>query len=48
MKYIFQVKIEKGAFVDYKWVNEKKVKQYESIKGVPEEVETTIRIFKNS
>lgn len=40
-----RVKPEKGAFVDYAWVNEKEVKNYDCIKGVPEEVIKTIRIF---
>ena len=40
-----EVKPEKGAFADYAWVNEKEVKNYDCIKGVPEEVIKTIRIF---
>lgn len=40
-----EVKPEKGAFVDYAWVNEEEVKNYDCIKGVPEEVSKTIKIF---
>jgi ADP-ribose pyrophosphatase YjhB (NUDIX family) len=40
-----EVKPEKGAFTDYAWVNEEEVKNYNCIKGVPEEVIKTIKIF---
>lgn len=39
------VKLEEGSFTDYKWVNEEEVKHYECIKGVPEEVTQTIKLF---
>jgi len=40
-----KVKPEKGSFTDYAWVNEKEVKNYDCIKGIPEEVAKTIKIF---
>jgi len=40
-----EVKPEKGAFTDYAWVNEKEVENYDCIKGVPEEIAKTIKIF---
>ena len=40
-----EVKPEKGAFVDYAWVNEKEIENYDCIKGVSEEVIKTIKIF---
>ena len=40
-----KIKLEKGGFVDYAWVNEKEVENYDCIKGVPEEIATTIKIF---
>jgi len=40
-----EVKTEKGGLVDYAWVNEKEVKDYDCIKGVPEEIAKTIKIF---
>lgn len=41
-----EVVIEDGAFADYAWVNENEVKNYEYIKGIPEEIIKTIEIFK--
>jgi len=40
-----KIKLEKGAFTDYAWVNENEVKNYECIKGIPEEIIKTIKIF---
>ncbi len=40
-----EVKPEKGAFVDYAWVNEKEVKNYDCIEGISEEIIKTIKIF---
>jgi len=40
-----KVKPEKGAFTDYAWVNEKEVENYDCIKGIPEEIAKTIKIF---
>lgn len=40
-----EVKLEEGSFTDYKWVNAEEVKNYECIKGIPEEVAKTIQIF---
>lgn len=41
------VKLEKGAFTDYAWVNEEEVKNYECIDGVKEEIARTIDLYKN-
>lgn len=43
-----EVKLEKGFFTDYKWVNEKEVKNYECIDGIKEEVAQTIELFKKN
>jgi len=40
------IKLEKGAFTDYKWVDSKEVKDYDCILGVKEEVEKTIGLFR--
>jgi len=40
-----KVKLEKDAFTDYAWVNEKEVKKYPCIEGVSEEVKKTIQLF---
>lgn len=39
------VKLEKGAFTDHAWVNEKEVENYDCIDGIPEEIWQTINIF---
>jgi 8-oxo-dGTP pyrophosphatase MutT (NUDIX family) len=41
-----EVELEEHAFVDYKWVNESEVREYECIDGVKEEVKKTIEYFK--
>jgi 8-oxo-dGTP pyrophosphatase MutT (NUDIX family) len=40
-----EVKVEKGAFTDYAWVNEKEVRDYECIDGIKEEISETIKRF---
>jgi len=40
-----KVKLEKDAFTDYAWVNEKEVKKYPCIEGVSEEIAKTIQLF---
>ncbi|MDD5342015.1 MAG: NUDIX domain-containing protein [Patescibacteria group bacterium] len=40
-----EAKPEDGAFSDYAWVNAEEVKKYECIKGIPEEIEKTIKLF---
>jgi len=40
------VKLEQGAFIDYAWVNEAEVKDYNCIEGIAEEVAITIKKFK--
>jgi 8-oxo-dGTP pyrophosphatase MutT (NUDIX family) len=42
-----EVKLEKGAFTDYKWVNSLEVKDYDCILGIKEEIEKTIKLFSN-
>ena len=39
------VKLEKGAFTDYKWVNAEEIKRFDCIQGIKEEVEKTIQLF---
>lgn len=41
-----EVRPEPGAFDEYAWVNSQEVKNYQCIKGIPEEVLATIRLFK--
>ncbi len=40
-----EIKLEKGAFTDFAWVNQEEIKNYDCIKGIPEEVCKTIRLF---
>jgi len=40
-----KVKLEKDAFTDYAWVNEKEIKKYPCIEGVSEEIAKTIQLF---
>jgi ADP-ribose pyrophosphatase YjhB (NUDIX family) len=40
-----EVKIEKGSFTDYAWVNENEVKNYSCIDGISDEISKTIKIF---
>ena len=40
-----EVQPQRGAFVDYAWVNAKEVKNYDCIKGIAEEVAATIKKF---
>lgn len=42
-----KVVLEKGAFTEHAWVNDEEVKSYPCIKGIPEEVARTIRLFQN-
>ena len=39
------VKLDQNDFSDYAWVNSEEVKNYECIKGIPEEVAKTIKLF---
>ncbi len=41
-----EVALEKGAFTDFAWVNAEEVKQYDCIKGIPEELKITVGLFK--
>jgi ADP-ribose pyrophosphatase YjhB (NUDIX family) len=43
-----EVRLEKGAFTDYKWVNEKEVLSYETIEGIDKEIRETIKLFSSS
>lgn len=40
-----KVKLDKNDFSDYAWVNNEEIKDYECIKGIPEEIIKTIKIF---
>lgn len=40
-----EIKLEKGAFTDFAWVNQEEVKNYDCIKGIPEEMVKTIKLF---
>ena len=40
-----KVILEKGGFTDFAWVNAKEVQKYKCIKGIKEEVATTINLF---
>ena len=42
-----EIRPEPGAFEDYAWVNNEEVKKYDCIKGIPEEIATTIKLFKH-
>ena len=43
-----EVQLEQDAFTDYAWVNTEKVKNYNCIKGIAEEVAVTIKLFKKA
>ena len=40
-----EVKLEKGSFTDFVWVNEEEVKDYDCIEGIKEEVFRTIKVL---
>lgn len=40
-----EIKLEKGAFTDFAWVNAEEVKNYPCIDGVDEEIRKTIELF---
>jgi ADP-ribose pyrophosphatase YjhB (NUDIX family) len=40
-----QVKVEKGSFDDFAWVDREEVKHFPCIKGVPNEIAQTIELF---
>ena len=40
-----EVRLEKGGFGDFKWVNGEEVKKYDCIDGIREEVKKTIELF---
>jgi 8-oxo-dGTP pyrophosphatase MutT (NUDIX family) len=42
-----EIRIEEGAFTDFAWVNAYEVKKYQCIKGLPEEIAKTIKLFTN-
>lgn len=41
-----EVKLEKGAFTDYAWVNSKEVLNFPIIDGIDSEIKQTINLFK--
>lgn len=41
------VKLEKGAFTDFAWVNENEVRSYDCIEGIEEEIANAIEIFRS-
>jgi hypothetical protein len=40
-----KVIIEKGSFDDFAWVDAQEVKGYSCIKGIPQEIQQTIKLF---
>ncbi|MBI4151511.1 NUDIX domain-containing protein [Candidatus Woesearchaeota archaeon] len=40
-----EIKLERGSFTDYAWVNTTEVKQYSCIQGIPQEIAKTIELF---
>ena len=40
-----EVKLEKGAFTDFAWVDEEEIKNYDCIDGIEDEVAKAIEIF---
>ena len=40
-----EIKLEKGGFTDFAWVDHEEVKNYDCIKGIPEEILKTIKLF---
>lgn len=48
MKYLSgDVVLEEGGFMDYAWVNESEIKNYDCIDGIPDEVAKAIYLMKN-
>ncbi len=43
-----EIKLEKGAFTDYAWVDQKEIEKYDCIKGIIDEVKETIELFQKS
>lgn len=43
-----KIRLEKGSFTDYAWVNAKEVEKYNCIDGVKEEIAQTIKFFNKS
>jgi 8-oxo-dGTP pyrophosphatase MutT (NUDIX family) len=41
-----EVRLEEGGFTDYAWVDAEEVKKYPLIKGIDEEVQQTIELFR--
>ncbi|MFA6587893.1 MAG: NUDIX domain-containing protein [Patescibacteria group bacterium] len=42
-----EVKPEPGSFTDFAWVNAEELKNHKCIKGIPEEILKTIKLFSN-
>lgn len=40
-----EVVLEDGAFADHAWVNEEEIRNYECIRGIPEEIAKAIKII---
>ena len=40
-----EVRLEKGGFTDFAWVNQDEVKSYDCIQGVPEEISKAVKQF---
>jgi 8-oxo-dGTP pyrophosphatase MutT (NUDIX family) len=40
-----EVKLEKGGFTDFAWVDQEEAKKYDCIQGIPEEIAKTIEHF---
>jgi len=40
-----QVRLERGAFTGFLWVNQEEVQKYDCIQGIPEEISKTIHLF---
>jgi ADP-ribose pyrophosphatase YjhB (NUDIX family) len=40
-----EVKLEKGAFTDYQWVNVEEVKNYNCIEGIAKEIKKVIELY---
>jgi len=43
-----EIKLEEGSFTDHAWVDASEVKNYDCIKGVPEEILKAIELFSKS
>jgi len=43
-----EIRLEEGSFTGHAWVNEDEARGYDCIKGIPEEITKTVKLFRTS